>query len=296
MLAKCASIPFLLGLSLSYALLPQRALACSCSISPIADSDPEDGTQNVPLNAALLISGAFRADSLSLQDANGEPVEFTFQGGPWPSCPGTSGELIPKQPLRPNTRYVLKVEPSHPEHGADNASLAFTTGSNSLPDEEPTAPSAGASVIYDVPPDGVSCGNGTVRLNIDVKDWNDVEVVARRGDDTVLHWMLKTGEGGFKLDALPDCVEFRRRARTGRRSSPVTFCGEELEAKRFGEPPAAEPGPIQDASASNERDDAAPASDSAKGDGCSSAPGTPATALPALIALIGMALRGGRRE
>jgi MYXO-CTERM domain-containing protein len=128
---------------------------------------------------------------------------------------------------------------------------------------------------------------------------SDVEVIARRGDETLLHWMLKAGDGAFKLDAVPDCLEFRRRARTGRRSAPVILCDEALEAKPYIEPPTAEPNESEGASAADDADGgAAPtaASDTSKAGGCSSAPGAPTTVLPMLIGLIALPLGRRRRK
>jgi len=89
-----------------------------------------------------------------------------------------------------------------------------------------------------------------------------------------------------KLDARPDCVEFRRRAPTGRRSSPVTFCGEALKPIRFGEPPAVAPTDEPDAE-TNDHEEAIAATtapgESGAADGCSGVPGRPVTALPTLL-------------
>jgi hypothetical protein len=219
---------FWLALALVGAVaLPARAGACSCSITPIYRSDPEDGALDVPLNAALLVLGAFPVESLTLEDEDGQPVEFTLHAGPTPSCPGTSADLVPKHPLKSGTTYVLEVQPLYPSSGGPS-SVRFTTGTTSLPDEEPEPPTASASVFLDVPPDGISCGGGTVLAFIDVPDWEDVEVVARRGDTVLLHWMLNAGDGAFELEEVPDCLEFRRRAPTGRRSTPVVLCGDAL--------------------------------------------------------------------
>ena len=187
-----------------------------------------------------------------------------------PGSQGGSLRISPHEPLRPNTRYFLKVEPLVQEQGGRSPSLTFTTGSESLSDEEPTQPTATASVVYDVPPDGASCGVGTVRASIDVKDWADVEVIARRDDHILLHWMLTTGGGAFKLDAMPNCIDFRRRTRTGRRSAPVTLCGEALVTKSFLEPPSTEPHDSEDATASDEAEGGSAltaAGDASKGGG-----------------------------
>lgn len=62
MIAKGTVISyFSLSVWLICALLPQRVLACECSISAIFTSDPADGAEDVPLNAGFLFSGALSA-------------------------------------------------------------------------------------------------------------------------------------------------------------------------------------------------------------------------------------------
>jgi hypothetical protein len=291
--------------------LPARARACTCSGSPIYRSDPEDGAQDVPLNAALLVLGAFPVESLTLEDEDGQAVEFTLHAGPTPSCAGTSADLVPMQPLKPGTTYVLEVEPLYPSSG-EPSSTRFTTGTAWLPDLEPEPPTASASVFLDVPPDGFSCGDGTVRAFIDVPDWEGVEVIARRGDTVLLHWMLLAGEGGFKLESAPDCLEFRRRAPNGRRSAPVALCGDALAERPFPgaggvrdagtgapsppvEPRAITQGAIRGAEGTSWGTSAAMQSPShPQADGCSAAPGArrrSGVGLVMLLALAGLARR-----
>lgn len=299
---------FAVSLASTAAGLP-RASACTCGGAPIDRSDPEDGDQDVPVNAALLVMGAFPVDSLTLEDEDGQPVEFTLHAGPTPSCAGTSADLVPERPLRPDTTYVLEVQPLIPGF-EEPRSVSFTTGAASLPDLAPERPTVSASVVLDVPPDGFSCGQGTVRVFVDVPDWEGVEVIARREDRVLLHWMLLAAEGSFKLEEAPDCLEFRRRAPTGRRSTPVVLCGDELvERSPSGVEGLSDAGGMTprrhelDASAEGMTSpDAAPwptTSSAAsltpsQGNGCSAGPDAPAKpwlALPLLVALAGLALR-----
>jgi len=213
---------------------PQRAAACSCLPTPIHASEPDDGERDVALNQAIFIEGVFRADSARLEDESGRVVELERNAGPSPGCPGTSADLIPKSPLAPNTRYVVRVEPLFPRSVSPDqpSSLSFTTGTEMLPEVSLEPPHATASVLFDGP--GAMCGGSKVYTCLGIHDPDDVELIARRGDEVLLRTTtLVRNDALYGLADVPDCVELRRRARTGRRSAPVTICGDALHARKW---------------------------------------------------------------
>ncbi|MEY4514799.1 MAG: hypothetical protein RLZZ450_6921 [Pseudomonadota bacterium] len=185
----------------------------------------------VALNAALELMGVFELGSIAVSGPAGQAVEFTVNAGPTPTCPGTSASVVPKQPLLPNTKYVVKVRTLTSEPGP--TSFVFTTGTASLPDEVPAAPTGAASVVFDVAPDGQSCGDGTNYACVGVDLWDNVEVLAKKGDETLLRWVLKANDGLFSLRQQPDCIELRRLSATGRRSDPLKICGDALKPRAY---------------------------------------------------------------
>ena len=118
-----------------------------------------------------------------------------------------------------------------------NDVLAFTTGNASLPDPELAMPKAHVSLMRDLP--GTSCGPMPVVACIDVgglaSDPNDVEVIARR-DRVLLRAFTRGPDGTLDLDAIPDCMEFRRRAPTGKRSKPLVLCGADWHSSTYEDP------------------------------------------------------------
>ena len=78
------------------------AHACTCAPQAIYRSDPEDGTDGVPLNKALVIQGAFVRDSVALEDEAGETA----------SMPGVRAPLAGRELLHVQYRFTPKL------HGA----------------------------------------------------------------------------------------------------------------------------------------------------------------------------------
>jgi hypothetical protein len=219
-----------IALSGAYSM-PSRAWACTCSPAAIHSAEPADGAEGVPLNRALLVMGAFARDSISLRDAEGRPVPFALTAGPTAGCDGISAELVPEQPLRPNTEYVVSVDGIYPNADEGKNTLSFTTGTALLPDEEPQVPQGAASVLLNSP--APLCGSGSVRACVGVSDYRDVELIARRGERVLLHWLMGADAGEFALVEQPDCIELRRRTATGRRSAPLKICGDALQANPY---------------------------------------------------------------
>ena len=218
-----------LGMSLAWA--PARALACTCLPKPIHRSSPKADAVDVALNQALALEGVFVPGSITLEDANGASVEFLLNEGPWPGCQGVSADVLPKAPLKPNTRYVLRVKPRYPDALSKSEapdSISFTTGTKSLPDDQALAPPTGtASVLRNGPP--TMCGGQTVFMCLGIDDPTDVELIIRRGDEILLRTTtLVLNDGLYATDQVPDCVELRRRSGTGRRSEPLEICGDAL--------------------------------------------------------------------
>jgi hypothetical protein len=104
-----------------------------------------------------------------------------------------------------------------------------------LPDPELEQPTAIARMISQrqSSPALADCGGGEFATCVGVDDFENVEVIARRGDEIIMRWMLLAPEGVFLFEVAPDCMEFRRRAPTGKRSAVVAVCGPELAARPF---------------------------------------------------------------
>jgi hypothetical protein len=222
------------GLAMAAAALaaPPQAAACSCIGTPIHHSQPLHGATEVPLNQAILVEGVFDRSSVRLEDEDGQPVEFELNAGPWPGCPGTSADVIPKAPLAPNTRYTLSVGPLYPPvDTGDSSSLSFTTGTDVHPDTALEPPSGGqASVVFDGPEP--MCGGGTVYTCLGVDETEGIELIVRRGEEVLMRTTtLVQDDGMYVVPSVPDCVELRRRAPTGKRSAPLMICGDALNAR-----------------------------------------------------------------
>jgi hypothetical protein len=204
--------------------------------TPIHRSDPADGARDVPLNKALALDGVFLPASVRLEDESGNAVDFELNAGPWPGGHGTSADVLPKAPLQPNTRYTLHVDALYATEGepAESTSVRFTTGTEMLPDPTLEPPTGTAAVVFGGPKD--MCGDGEVYacLGVDEAKPDDLELILRRGDDVLMRTTsLVLDDALYGVSDVPDCVELRRRAPTGKRSAPLRICGETLAARRW---------------------------------------------------------------
>jgi hypothetical protein len=221
------------GVMATFAWMP-RAHACTCTIDGIWDADPKDNSTGVALNRALVVQGVFKSGTAKLEDAQGVPVEVTVREGPVATCPGTSAELVPKAALKPNARYVIRVEALYP--GAESTSISFTTGTERLPERTLDAPRAQASVLRDAPE--AMCGpGGRVFLCLGSDGKKDLELIVRKGDKILLRAVPPhiSNDASYVFVDEPDCIELRRTAPNGQRSEPTTICGAALKARAWRE-------------------------------------------------------------
>jgi hypothetical protein len=194
---------------------------------------------------APVIEGVFDPASIRFQDAEGHDVAFTANQGPGLGCGSTYGqwaELVPQSPLAPNTRYSIAVEPSL-EGTAEVVgpnSVSFTTGDTLVPERTLSRPEAKASVLLDVPASSFGCSFEHVYVCLFADDPQEIELIARRGDEVLLRWLLpRIDSAGSPLEGLvtrgtaPDCLEFRRRNANGQRSEPLTLCGDQLPTRSY---------------------------------------------------------------
>jgi hypothetical protein len=231
----------LLGvLAVAAACSPSQARACSCSPSPLFkfNADPKDGATDVPLNKALVIEGAFKLGSVTVEDSVGQRVEdLTINESTNPGCGGTWAEIIPNQPWRPRTTYIIRVQAVHlSEASPEASSLTFVAGVDSLPEPELTVPKGRASILTGLP-EPAACGpvKATTCINVEgqTEARRDVEIIARRGDRVLLRTLMPINDANFGFDEVPDCLELRRRSPTGKRSKPLMLCGDDLLATKY---------------------------------------------------------------
>lgn len=228
------------AVALAVAWNPARAHACSCSLQAIFPP-PEDELRDLPLNAAPIIQGVFTPGSLTIQDEFGEAPDVTINEGPLADagCTGTWVEIIPNEGWKPRPTYIVRVSPAYAwPNGTLGSSVTFVTGADFLPEPELKRPKARIAII-----DHVSefCGAvhtlGCLSVEGKTSEQPDLELIVRRGDSIRMRRLIVSGDVTVELFALPDCLELRQRAPTGKRSEPLVLCGDELNVRdlRSGE-------------------------------------------------------------
>ena len=221
-------------------VFPVRVWACTCATKPISHSQPANDSTDVPMDIAPMLEGPFDPTTIGFADERGVELEFELVQGPRVGCLGAWAELLPKQPLRANTRYTIRVgalDPVGLPASERVDMLTFTTGAAPTPDEEIAPPQlTAASVLRGAPVCGGRPENVTCIAGLEQPDPADLELIARRGDEILLRISSFIGEGGnYITEEAPDCIELRRRAPNGRRSEPVRICGEELLVRDYRE-------------------------------------------------------------
>jgi hypothetical protein len=210
---------------------PTNARACSC-MHDFVRTIPTRLESGVPRNQAIVLEGRLQPDTIALLNRDGRPHAFstraTRQVTP---CSVWSIELIPTPALEPNAHYELRFARTQPDEPGKSplVSVRFSTSSELLPDPE-LAPPTGTLKLIEAPKNfSNSCGTVAGFACLRVDDPTDVEVVVRDGDTILMRSPLRQAEWRFDLwNKLPTCIELVRRAKTGRRSKPLSFCGKDL--------------------------------------------------------------------
>lgn len=220
--------------SASAAYWPARSYACSCAAGGVT-TNLGTSESGVPRNRAIVLNGFFDPDTIALANLSGRP--HAFERRAWQAqgpCGGSfTAEVIPTPALDPDTHYELRVmpRPSAGNPGVSGAPIVvrFSTGAELLPDPELARPNGRLALVKPSPNMSTSCGPYAATGCLTVDDPTDVELVLRDGDQ--IFSVLKSLQEyqPLILWKMPTCIDLQRRAPTGRRSPPLTFCGADLK-------------------------------------------------------------------
>ena len=212
---------------------PAQAHACSCA-GGFVTSSPANAESGWPRNQALQLRGNIQPETISLQKLDGATHAFTLrqyrETGPCAS--GFVVELTPTPALDPDTQYVMSASSIVGQPGSPSGQttmIRFSTGSELLPDPELRTPTR-AEVALSAPPSNssTSCGPLAAHGCLIVDEATDVEVVMRKGDAIINELLLMQANTPLLLWEMPTCIDVQRRAKTGRRSAPLSLCGDAL--------------------------------------------------------------------
>lgn len=219
------TLPFI-GLSI-LSMPVDNAGACACEgFEEIVDSAPEDGASDVPTDVAPWVYGD---PSAVLVDAVGDLVpvrDETLERYPG-DCWGAR-ELVPVEPLKPNSRYFLVSSPSLDNFDAGTtAGVTFTTGDGPLTSSPPKMPQVDMIAFYEEEVAG--CFNAGPRVCIDTGRVELIDVrLTTDGQGSDARFVGKNPRGApFGLfESGETCVSVRARDSAGRLSEPWTQCVE----------------------------------------------------------------------
>jgi hypothetical protein len=208
--------------------------ACICDAKKLWRTDPVDGATGVELNRAFIVEGVYKGGSARLENDRGEQVDVTLYEGYKGFCASHAARLVPKQPLAPNTRYVLTVETGQDDL---STSIHVTTGTETLPQVPLAPPELHADLIRGKPRIYACSSSGPSHLCVDVAPADDLELTVLRGTEVVVRVTGREVSGyaeyGHWFGESPDCIELRRIATNGQRSEPATLCGAQLAASAW---------------------------------------------------------------
>lgn len=216
------------ALALGLVWLPQRRVrACSCAPDAIVSASVRDGDTGVPTDVSIFVySGAVNdaPDWLSLATEAGDAVEVdsTYLGGDYAACGGGAWEVKPREPLMPETSYVLT---GRSVSGAWPGSVVrFTTGG------ETSAPPAALPevelVIGWTMGELSSCGE-ELRLCVSSDGPADSEIlVTGVGNQHVAATRIAGAKGSLGLthELARNCVTLQSRNAAGALTDPVEVC------------------------------------------------------------------------
>jgi hypothetical protein len=213
---------------------PVQVHACSCA-GGLVTTVPQNAATDVPRNRPIVLHGPVDPASVVLQTVGGVPHAFEVrafqQGGP---CGGDFAiEVLPTTPLDAQTEYELRAELKANAPGAVSIAqppqVRFTTGDTLLPDPELAPPTADLRLV--APPRNMSTSCGPLAANgcVKVDDPRDVMLILRNGDNVFMEIPLSAAETPLSWFQMPTCVDVVRQSATGRRSQPVSFCGDALK-------------------------------------------------------------------
>jgi hypothetical protein len=216
----------LAALAASVAAHPAAANACTLGYQTIRQSYPPNEATGVPTNVVPILYTDGSHQDLLLRRADGMPVavELTSEG-----LDGYT--LRPLRELEPLTDYELVF---------GTARVPFETGEGPSPvPEDLTVPDFRATRVSYL--SGGSCGRGelvcgataaSAGMLFEVRVGSDVLLSDRVIDPSRLLQMVPVYG---KLESSDECFDVYARDVRGRRSAPLTLCGDEITVVEIGE-------------------------------------------------------------
>jgi hypothetical protein len=211
---------------------PTRVSACQCAqLAAIQLSEPRANSTGVPLDIAPIIEGMFDPATVAFERADGTPVPFELRTLRSLNFCADQAELLPTNPLQPNTSYVIRAE--H-RHAADAPTeVRIETGTSRLPAEALSEPEVTASLVI-LAGEWIGCGlevpNDTAGC-ISVEGAR-AEVIIPLANGTSIRSFV-TGATYLNPFGSPlqGCLEVRARDAAGRRSEPKRVCADQLSIR-----------------------------------------------------------------
>jgi hypothetical protein len=208
---------------------PRSAHACSFFGKAILSSLPETGAVDVPTDIAPIIRGYWDPTSLEWESEAGTPVEFDLRSSPGIRAPeGRVAEFVPRAPLQPNTRYVIRAFMMGDGNLEPNIErLEFTTGEDVASDDPLVQPSIAPTILTGYESGCISAAAigciavGDTALLLEIDDPSG-KLLAR---DVV------TGDVTAHITKNPGCVRAFRRSASGKLSEATEICGQALSTR-----------------------------------------------------------------
>jgi hypothetical protein len=226
---RTTAIWAVLGMLLAF--LPRTAHACSWPGSAITSSLPHPGDVEVATDVAPIIRGYWEKNSVKWEAEDGTPVEFDLTSHAGVSMmEGEVAELVPRTPLQPNTRYVIRALPMGGGNlDPDTERLEFKTGSEPASTERLMPPSLELKVLTGfvsgcISAAAIGCMNaGDSSILVEIDDPNG-------------HLLMRdvvTGDVAAHIPKAAGCGRAWTRSASGRLSDVTELCGSARSTRTF---------------------------------------------------------------